>query len=146
MSMIDSCRDQMFPKLSPAEIGRLHRFGQEQHYAAGDALFVTGDISPGMFVLVSGSVEVRRHDPLGHLAPITTQDAGEFVAEVGQLAGRAALVDVVAVNDLDTILIPSENLRVLLIAEAELGDRIMRALILRRVALIVTLPPVCPRS
>lgn len=138
MSMIDSCRDQMFPKLSPAEIGRLHRFGQEQHYAAGDALFVTGDISPGMFVLVSGSVEVRRHDPLGHLAPITTQDAGEFVAEVGQLAGRAALVDVVAVNDLDTILIPSENLRVLLIAEAELGDRIMRALILRRVALIET--------
>src|SRR4030095_9252685 len=107
MSVIDTCRDQMFPKLSPAEIGRLRRFGREQHYAAGDALFVTGNISPGMFILVSGSVEVRRHDPLGHLAPITTQDAGEFVAEVGQLSGRAALVDVVAVSHLETVLIPS---------------------------------------
>lgn len=136
MSVIDTRRDQMFPKLSSTEIGRLRRFGREQHYAAGDALFVTGDISPGMFILVSGAVEVRRHDPLGHLAPITTQEAGEFVAEVGQLSGRAALVDVVAVSDLDTVLIPSENLRALLIAEAELGDRIMRALILRRVALV----------
>ncbi|MGG3810095.1 FAD-dependent oxidoreductase [Methylorubrum rhodesianum] len=138
MSAIETRRDQMFPKLSSAEIDRLRRFGREQHYPAGDALFVTGDVSPGMYILVSGSVEVRRHDPLGHLAPITTQDAGEFVAEVGQLSGRAALVDVVAVSDLDTLLIPSENLRALLIAEAELGDRIMRALILRRVALVET--------
>src|SRR3954468_9288595 len=117
MSVIDTRRDQMFTKLSPAEIGRLRRFGQEQHSAAGDALFVTGDISPGMFILVSGSVEVRRHDPLGHLAPIATQDAGEFVAEVGQLSGRPALVDVVAVSDLESVLIPPENLRALLIAE-----------------------------
>jgi thioredoxin reductase (NADPH) len=138
MSVIDTRRDRMFPKLSPAEIGRLRRFGREQHCAAGNALFVTGDSSPGMFILVSGSVEVRRHDPLGHLAPIATQDAGEFVAEVGQLSGRAALVDVVAVSDLESVLIPSENLRALLIAEAELGDRIMRALILRRVALVET--------
>ena len=138
MSVIDSRRDQMFPKLSPAEIDRLRRFGREQDYAAGDTLFVTGDISPGMFVLVSGSVEVRRHDPLGRLAPIATQDAGEFVAEVGQLSGRPALVDVVAVSDLETLVIPSENLRALLIEEAELGDRIMQALTLRRVALIET--------
>lgn len=138
MSVIDTRRDQMFPKLSTAEIDRLRRFGREQHYAAGDALFVTGDTSPGMFVLVSGSVEVRRHDPLGHLEPIATQEAGEFVAEVGQLSGRAALVDVVAASDLETVLIPSENLRSLLIAEAELGDRIMQALILRRVALVET--------
>ena len=138
MPVIDTRRDQMFPKLSPAEINRLRRFGREQHYAAGDTLFVTGDISPGMFVLVSGSVEVRRHDPLGRLAPIATQEAGEFVAEVGQLSGRPALVDVVAVSDLETLVIPSENLRALLIEEAELGDRIMQALTLRRVALIET--------
>lgn len=138
MSVMDTRRDQMFPKLSPAEIGRLRQFGREQNYAAGDALFVTGDVSPGMFVLVSGSVEVRRHDPLGHLAPIASQEAGEFVAEVGQLSGRASLVDVVAMSDLETLLIPSEDLRALVIAEAELGDKIMQALILRRVALIET--------
>ena len=59
---------------------------------------------------------------------------GEFLAEIGQLSGR----DAHAVSDVEALLIPSERLRTLMIAETELGDRIMRALILRRVALIKT--------
>ena len=135
-STIEARREQMFPKLAPAEIDRLRRFGDARRCTAGEHLFVTGDIAPGMFVLMSGSVEVKRHDPLGHLAPIVEQGPGEFVAEVGQLSGRPALVDVCAIDDVDALLISPENLRRLVIAEAELGDRIMRALILRRVALI----------
>jgi thioredoxin reductase (NADPH) len=46
MSTIDSRREQMFPKLTPQEIDRLRRFGENRHYAPGDALFVTGDIAP----------------------------------------------------------------------------------------------------
>jgi thioredoxin reductase (NADPH) len=135
-SMLEARREQMFPKLSPAEIDRLQGFGEERRYAAGEPLFVTGDVAPGMIVLRSGSVQVRRHDPLGHLAPIVEQGTGEFVAEVGQLSGRPALVDVHAVTDVEALLIPPEKLRALVIAEAGLGDRIMRALILRRVTLI----------
>lgn len=41
-----------------------------------------------------------------------------------------------AVGEVEALLIPLESLRALVIAEAELGERIMRALILRRVALI----------
>jgi thioredoxin reductase (NADPH) len=63
---------------------------------------------------------------------------GDFVAEVGQLSGRPALVDVHAIEDVEVVLIPTENLRAVMIAEPELGDRIMRALILRRVVLIET--------
>ena len=83
MSTIDTRREQMFPKLTPHEIDRLRRFGQVRRYAAGEALFVTGDIAPGMFVLIRGSVRVVRRDPLGHSAPIVEQGPGEFVAEVG---------------------------------------------------------------
>jgi thioredoxin reductase (NADPH) len=135
-STFDARREQMFPKLSPAEIERLRRFGEVRRYAAGQPLFTTGDVAPGMFVLISGSVEVRRRDPLGHRAPIIEQGPGEFVAEIGQLSGRPALVDVIATSDVEALLIPPERLRALMIAETELGDRIMRALILRRVALI----------
>jgi thioredoxin reductase (NADPH) len=46
MSTIDSRREQMFPKLTPQEIDRLRRFGENRHYAPGDAPFVTGDIAP----------------------------------------------------------------------------------------------------
>jgi thioredoxin reductase (NADPH) len=63
---------------------------------------------------------------------------GEVMAELGQLSGRADLsvIDARAIEDVETIFVPPEGLRSLLVAEAELGERILRALILRRVALI----------
>src|SRR5262245_49240927 len=127
MSTIDVRREQMFPKLEPPEIGRLRRFGSVRRYAAGEAIFVTGKVAPGMAVLIKGSVRVTRRDPLGHSAPIVEQGPGEFVAEVGQLSGQPAFVDVHAIDDVEALLIPSENLRALMIAEPELGERIMRA-------------------
>src|SRR5258707_2011369 len=136
MSTIDTRREQMFPKLEPREIDRLRRFGKVRRYAAGEALFVTGEIRPGMFVLIKGSARLTRRDPLGHSAPILEQGPGEFVAEVGQLSGQPAFVDVHAVDDVEALLIPPENLRALMIEEPELGDRIMHALILRRADLI----------
>jgi thioredoxin reductase (NADPH) len=136
MSRVDPRDEKMFPKFSPVEIDRLRRFGHQRHYDKGQPLFVTGEIAPGMFVLKSGRVQATRRDPLGHLAPIVEETAGDFVAEVEQLSGRPALVDVQAVEDVEAVLIPAENLRSVMIAEPELGDRIMRALILRRTALI----------
>jgi CRP-like cAMP-binding protein len=138
MSVIDTRNEHMFPKLSPEEIDRLRRFDEIRHYTSGERLVVTGEISPGMFVIISGAVAVRRRDPLGYIAPIVERGPGDFIAEVGQLSGQPALVDVYAINEVEAILIPTENLRALLIEEPELGDRIMRALILRRVALIET--------
>jgi thioredoxin reductase (NADPH) len=99
-------------------------------------LLKTGDVSPGMFVLISGEVAVSWRDGLGHIQPIVEQGPGEFLAEVSQLSGRPSLVDASAKTDVEALLIPTAGLRALLIAEAELGERIMRALILRRVILI----------
>src|SRR4029453_2631842 len=63
---------------------------------------------------------------------------GEVMAEIGQLSGRPDLsaFDARAVGDVEAIFVPPEAVRTLLVAEAELGERILRALILRRVALI----------
>ena len=136
MPSIDPRDEKMFPKFSAGDIDRLNRFGQVQRFAKGEPLFVTGEVAPGTFVLRTGRVRVTRRDPLGHLAPIVEQVPGDFTAELGQLSGRPALVDAHAVDDVEALLIPAENLRAVMIAEPELGDRIMRALILRRVALI----------
>ena len=79
---------------------------------------------------------ITQRDGLGHVTPIVEQGPGQFLAEVGQLSNRATLVDGTAEGDVETLLIPTEGLRSLLVAEADLGERIMRALILRRVALL----------
>src|SRR5260370_33176531 len=89
-----------------------------------------------MFVLMKGSVRVTRRDPLGHNAPIVEQGPGGFGVEIGQLSGPPAFVDVHGIDNVEALLIPSKNLRALMIAEPELGEQIMWALILRRVALV----------
>src|SRR5258708_38272030 len=89
-----------------------------------------------MCIVIKGSVRGTRRDPFGHSAPIMEQRPGEFIAEVGQLSGQPAFVDVHAIDDVEALLVPSEKLRALMIEEPELGERIMRALILRRVALV----------
>ena len=66
----------------------------------------------------------------------SSKGPGEFLAEVSQLSGRPSLVHASARSDVEAFLIPTAGLRALLIAEAELGERVMCALILRRVILI----------
>jgi thioredoxin reductase (NADPH) len=128
--------EQTFPTLTSKEIARIRRFGEVRSYEHGEALFETGKVGPGMFVILSGHVEITRRDGLGHVTPIIEHGPGQFLAELGQLSGKVALVDGHADGEVETLLIPPERLRALLIAEADLGERIMRALILRRVSLI----------
>jgi thioredoxin reductase (NADPH) len=138
MSTLETRREQMFPKLSPAEIDRVRRFGTVRHYRAGEPLYRTGEISPGMFVIISGTVALTRREGLGRVVPLVDVGPGGFTAEVGQLSGRPSFVDAHAVSDVEALLVPADELRALLIAEAEVGERITRALILRRVGLIET--------
>ena len=128
--------EETFPALTAQEIDRLRRYGSLRKYSEGEKLFEAGKISPGMFVVLKGQVALTQRDGLGHLAPIAEQGVGQFLADVGQLSTRATLVDGTAEGGVETLLIPTEGLRALLVAEADLGERIMRALILRRVALL----------
>jgi thioredoxin reductase (NADPH) len=77
LAVIDHRDEQMFPKLQPEEIDRIRGFGKLRHYAPGEPLFVTGDVAPGLFILVRGTVNVVRRDALGHLSPIVDLKAGD---------------------------------------------------------------------
>jgi len=129
-------RAQMYFPFTEAEIGRLRRFGEARRFQPGDYLVQAGETGLGMAVILSGHVEVTRRDGLGHHEPIRTYGARHFVAEAGQLAGRASFVDAQAKDRVEALMVPPEGLRALLVADADLGERIMRALILRRVGLI----------
>ena len=137
-STIARRRDQAFPRLTPSEIDRLRRFGVIRAYADGERLFEAGEPGPGLFVVLRGRVAITHPDGLGHAVPVVEQGEGEFLAEIGQLSGRVAFVDGWARGEVETLLLEPESLRAALVAEASLGERIMRALVLRRVSLIET--------
>jgi thioredoxin reductase (NADPH) len=128
--------EQIFPVLDAAAIQRLRRFGTQRAFKDGEYLYRTGERGPGMYVVLSGHVAITQRDGLGHVTPVADQGPGQFLAEVGQLSDGPALADAQAEGDVEVIRIPPEGMRTLLVDEAELGERIMRALILRRVSLI----------
>ncbi|MGY3264884.1 FAD-dependent oxidoreductase [Lysobacter sp. HA35] len=131
-------REQTFPTLSPEDIERIRRFGHLRNFNGGEQLYAAGTRGAGMYVLIDGRVRITRRDGLGHVALVVEQGPGQFLAEIGQLAGRPALVDGHALGPVEALLVEPERLRALMVAEADLGERIMRALILRRVGLIET--------
>ena len=91
-----------------------------------------------MLVVLKGMIRVTGRDAHGEDFPVVEHVAGSFSGELGQLSGRRSLADGTAVGDVEALLLDPEHLRALLVAEAALGEKIMRALILRRVALIET--------
>ncbi|MCW5733714.1 MAG: FAD-dependent oxidoreductase [Enhydrobacter sp.] len=132
----DSRRPQMFPVLTTAELRRIERFGRRQHYRSGEFLARNGASSPGMCVVLSGRIVVTQHDGLGRVSPIVEMGPGEIAAELAELSGLPSPVDVRAESDVEALIVPAEGMRSLVVAEADLGERIVRALILRRVYLI----------
>ena len=134
-TLADTRGAQMFLRFNDAEIERLSRFGQPRSYKKGDMLARIGEPGPGMMLILSGRVEVTQPSGVGK-SVIVTHERGNFMGELAQLSGRPYLVDEEALTDVEAVAIPPDRLRALLVAEADLGERLMRALILRRVGLI----------
>ena len=128
--------EQIFPILEPSEMGRLLRFGQMRSFKDGEYIARTGEVGLGMFVVISGEVAITQRDgPVGG-APIVTHGPGAFAGELAQLSGRPSLVDAQAKGAVEALILAPQKLRNVLVEEADLGERIMRALILRRVSLL----------
>ncbi len=128
---------EIFAPLPEADIPRFARFGERRSYPDGAMLFEVGKPGPGMFVMLSGKVAFSRRDALGRRIPIWEREGpGHTLAEVGQLSGADSLLDVQCQGPVEAILIPPEGLRALLVAEVELGGRILRSLTLRRLGLL----------
>lgn len=135
-STLTARRDQMFPILTEADIERVRRFGEERAYVPGDLIVRAGTVSPGLIVILSGKVDITQSGGLGQHETITTQGPGHFIGELAQLSSRPSLVNAEAIEPVLAIIIASPRLRDLMVQEASLGERVMRALILRRVGLL----------
>jgi thioredoxin reductase (NADPH) len=139
LSLIETRGPQMFPVLEPAQIETATRFasGPAREFARGETVFEAGQRGVPMWLVLKGSIDVMRRDALNHEAPIVAHGAGQFSGEVNQLAGRESLAAAHAGAEGCTALpFDAAHVRALLIGSADIGEVVMRAFILRRVALI----------
>jgi len=133
---MESRHDQAFPHLSADEVAKLRRLGSVRRYRDGEHVMKTGTASPGMFVVLAGMMRIMGRDGRGHELPVAEHTAGSFSGELGSLTGARSFVEGIAEGDLEAVLIAPDALHHVFISEAALGEKIMRAYILRRVGLI----------
>jgi thioredoxin reductase (NADPH) len=139
LSTLDTRRDQMFPTLNAVQIATARRFasGESRVFEPGQVVFETGERGAPMWLVLEGQIDAVRRDGRGVENLIAHETAGQFSGEVAQLSGRPALATGRAGPAGVTALpFDAAHLRALVIGSADIGEVMMRALILRRVALI----------
>jgi thioredoxin reductase (NADPH) len=127
--------EKIFPKLTPAQISRIATRGHVRSMEEGEVLYEQGQRAAPFFVVISGELEVVRPSvPVETL--VTTYELGQFTGEVGSLSGRRTLFRVRAAKPGKVIELDRQQMLTLIQTDAELGEILMRAFILRRVELI----------
>jgi thioredoxin reductase (NADPH) len=127
--------EQIFPRLTPAQILRTAAHGQRRAMKPGEVLIEQGDSAAPFFVVVSGEVEILR--PAGAAETlITVHGPGQFTGEVNMLSGRRSLFRMRATKPGELIELDHQRTLDLMQTDAELGEVLMRAFILRRVELV----------
>ena len=139
MSAIADRYDQMFPVLDPQQVEAAKRFasGEARRFTPGELIYDVGVRNSPAWLVMQGTLEVVRRDGLHRESSVMSLSAGQFSGEVSQLAGRGTIASGHAGAD-GCMAIPFDavHLRALVIGSAEVGEILMRAFILRRVALI----------
>ncbi|MDQ6643452.1 MAG: cyclic nucleotide-binding domain-containing protein [Chloroflexota bacterium] len=90
LPLTSSRLEQIFPKLTRAQIRRIAERGHMRPMQRGEVLIEQGDSTAPFFVVVSGELEIVR--PSGAVETlVTVHGSGEFTGEVNMFAGRQTL-------------------------------------------------------
>jgi thioredoxin reductase (NADPH) len=124
-----------FPKLDAGQIAGLAGFGRQRNAQAHEVILERGDLHHGIFVILSGSVEVLRVSAEGETV-LHVLGRGEFTGDVNLLSGRGTLVRARTLEASTLLEIDRANLRHIMQTDTALGQIFLNAFLLRRAFLI----------
>ena len=127
---------QTFPTLAAEQIALIARFGREEDVAAGTLVFRQGERNADFFLVLAGALEIFDTDSHDREHVFVVHMPGQFTGEVDLFNGRTLMVSARARAGTRVLRLTREQFRKMVTAEPEIGELVMRAFILRRVALI----------
>jgi thioredoxin reductase (NADPH) len=127
--------DHTFPTLTPLQVSRIAAHGRHRSTARGEVLVEVGAKAVPFFVVVKGELEAVRPSN-GAQILIVRHHAGQFSGEGNMISGRRSIARLRVSEPGEVIELDREELLALIQTDAELSEILMRAFILRRVALI----------
>src|ERR1700680_240909 len=127
-------REQLFPKLAPAQIERIAALGRNRKVAKGEMLIKQGDVAP-FFVITSGRLDIIQPTDQGELT-IVQHEPGQFTGELNMLTGRRSLVCARMGEAGEVIELSPEEMQALVQTDVGISQVLMTAFIFRRLELI----------
>ncbi|MEA2272723.1 MAG: thioredoxin reductase [Solirubrobacteraceae bacterium] len=124
-----------FPRLSEEQIAELALHGERRRTSAGEVLFREGDPRYDFVVVLAGKVAVEEGDEDDRIL-VAVHGPGRFLGELSLLTGQAAPYTAVVREVGEVLVVPVEELRTVVAQDAELGDLILHAYLVRRDMLI----------
>ena len=120
-----------YPVFTADQLDRLLGYGSVRPVRAGEVLFSPADDTYDLLVVLDGEVEVTE-EVRGGQVRFAPHGRGKFVGELNLLTGQRPFHTARVTADGEILVIPPEQLRVLLGRETEIADVLVRALIARR--------------
>ena len=127
--------EEIFPKLTADEVSRMKPFARERPLAAGEVLFEPGTSRVPFYVVIEGALSMVQ-DEIGGERLIVRHEAGGFTGELAMLSNQPTLVRARAEGLTRILEIDYDRFRELVATDAQIGQTILRAFILRRQALV----------
>jgi thioredoxin reductase (NADPH) len=125
----------IFPTLTPEQIARVAEHAKRRPIHAGEILVREGSTVVPFFVVTAGRLDVKRISDQGETM-IASHRTGQFTGEVSMLSGRRAMFRIEAGEDGEVLELDRGCLQQLVQVEADLGEILLRAFILRRTELV----------
>ena len=139
MSLADTRFEQLFPVLEPSQVETAKRFasGPPRSFAPGETIYDVGVRNVPSWLVLKGTIEIMRRDGLHRESSVVALAEGQFSGEVSQLAGSGTLASGRGGPEGCTALaFDAAHIRALVVGSAEIGEIVMRAYILRRMAFL----------
>ena len=119
-----------FPTLDAGQIARLAAFGRQLDVQAHEVILERGDLHHGIFVVLSGSVEVIRVSGDSETV-LHVLRRGGFTGDVNLLSGRGTLIRGRTLEASTLLEIDRANLRHIMQTDTALGEIFLNAFLRR---------------
>ncbi|MFN3353039.1 MAG: FAD-dependent oxidoreductase [Brevundimonas sp.] len=127
---------QTFPVLPEEMADRIAAYGQAETLDDGTLVFERGQRSVDFFLVLDGAVEIYDLDERGQPHVFTLHGPRQFTGEVDLFNDRQILVSGRTRGATRVVRLKRDVFRRMIAAEADIGEILMRAFILRRVGLM----------
>jgi len=126
----------LYPKLSAAQLSSASRYGVQRTYSSLTGLYRQGERETDLYIVLKGSLQIFWFDTVEREEHFYTLEPGEFSGELNLLNHRETLTAARALAGSSILRVPRERLREFLNAEPQIGELVVRTIVLKRQWLI----------